>query len=152
MHILISLYKNLKFLCTKTMILKAVHKYIRIYLYLCTKTINPSFKNLKSLIQKPWFLNHSISIYAYTYIDESHPRRSLSCLPAPFNLHLKSLIQKPWFLNHSISIYAYTYISVQKPQIPLSKTMIFKAAHKYICIYLYLCTKTTKPSFKNHDS
>jgi len=29
---------------------------------------NPPFKNYKPLIQKPWFLKHSISIYAYTYI------------------------------------------------------------------------------------
>jgi len=96
---------------------------------LLTLTSNPSFKNHKSLFQKTRFLKHSISIYAYTYIDESHPMRSLSFLPAPFNLDLKSLIQKP--------------------QIPLSKNTIPKALHKYIRIYLYSIVAIVKLKTKN---
>jgi len=36
--------------------------------------LNPSFS--KPPFSKPWFLKHSISIYAYTYMDESLPGRS----------------------------------------------------------------------------
>ena len=128
---------------SKTTILKAVHKYICIYLYLCTKTINPFFKNHKARLLpfcKGCKGRNCKILRFFDFFNTLQNTRALKKSKAVYVKPQESMVSHPTKWQKS------SKALFQKPQSPLSKTMILKAVHKYICIYLYLCTKTPLPN------